>query len=475
MDGRAARHRGTAAAPSPPAETPASCGRHAAAAAAVLPASAADGGVRAAHQCCSAARLETHHCCRAVCLPGRASLHGHRPSASRPRCTGAQTFSHPFVTSALQPRPIQAAPSLLPCSTSAVDAAAIVTPAARSLSRCQAECTPSQHTSLRSQHLTLDEAMAAFKGRSPIKQYIPSKPHKWGYKIYCLASEDYLLHFEIYEGRRMQPSDGRRHLRHGHADGCSSIEDQQHVLFTDNWFTSPALAARTAAERHPPAAAPSVAIARECPPSRKSMSRTADRASGCRDRRATRPSLCGRIRRPMWLLYNHCSPGEAASLDRWNEAGDKVSIGCPRAIRDYFYGARSVDVLSQLHYAYLPGRKAMRCWPRLAWWLLDMCIINAFKLWSIGREHRQSARISAMQLMHQLLEQLPAGRRAVQARAHPRAEDALAKDHYPECVNEKRDCAVCSHRPENRVQSRLICHACRVHLCAGPCFSHHHA
>ncbi len=29
-----------------------------------------------------------------------------------------------------------------------------------------------------SQHLALDEAMVAFKGRSPIKQYIPSKPHK---------------------------------------------------------------------------------------------------------------------------------------------------------------------------------------------------------------------------------------------------------------------------------------------------------
>jgi hypothetical protein len=53
-----------------------------------------------------------------------------------------------------------------------------------------------------SQQLTLDEAMVAYKGRSPIKQYIPSKPHKWGYKIWCLASDDYLLHFEVYAGKR---------------------------------------------------------------------------------------------------------------------------------------------------------------------------------------------------------------------------------------------------------------------------------
>src|ERR1700744_5255787 len=89
-----------------------------------------------------------------------------------------------------------------------------------------------------SQLLTLDETMVAFKGRSDIKQYIPSKPHKWGYKIYCLASDKYLLHFEVYEGKEAHPS----------AMGATydtvmrmTTEDQQqnHILFTDNWFTSP--------------------------------------------------------------------------------------------------------------------------------------------------------------------------------------------------------------------------------------------
>ena len=59
-----------------------------------------------------------------------------------------------------------------------------------------------------SERLTLDEAMAAFKGRAPIKQYIPSKPHKWGYKIYCLSSDDYLLRFEIYAGKEERSADG---------------------------------------------------------------------------------------------------------------------------------------------------------------------------------------------------------------------------------------------------------------------------
>ena len=117
----------------------------------------------------------------------------------------------------------------------------------------------------------------------------------------------------------------------------------------------------------------------------------------------------------MWVLSNHCSPYETASLDRWSDSGNKISIGCPHAIHDYFYHARSVNVLSQLHYAYFPGRKARRCWPRLAWWLLDMCIINAFKLWSVG-QHQVSQLRFREELMHELMAQMPFDRRAAQAK-----------------------------------------------------------
>ena len=77
----------------------------------------------------------------------------------------------------------------------------------------------------------------------------------------------------------------------------------------------------------------------------------------------------------VWVLYNHCSPRSLSSLDRWGDEGDKVSIGCPSAIHDYFHHARSVGVLSQLHYSYPIGRRAQRAWPRLAWRVLPcLCL-----------------------------------------------------------------------------------------------------
>jgi hypothetical protein len=174
------------------------------------------------------------------------------------------------------------------------------------------------------------------------------------------------------------------------------------------------------------------------------------------------------------VLYNHMSPRAVASLDRWNEDGEKVSIACPQAIHDYFYHARSVDVINQLHYSYLIGRKARRCWPRLAWWLLDMCILNAFKLWAMGQQHASQLRFRE-DLMHELLKQLPTEHMPRKRGAGLHPAHALASEHFPEHVSEKRDCVDCSHRPETRTQSRLICHACQVHLCAGQCFSRYHA
>ena len=38
-----------------------------------------------------------------------------------------------------------------------------------------------------SEKLTIDEQMVPFKGRHRLKQYLPSKPKKWGYKILILA------------------------------------------------------------------------------------------------------------------------------------------------------------------------------------------------------------------------------------------------------------------------------------------------
>ncbi|XP_040072936.1 piggyBac transposable element-derived protein 2-like [Ixodes scapularis] len=92
------------------------------------------------------------------------------------------------------------------------------------------------------QCLCVDEQMVPFKGHSSIKQYLPKKPHKWGYKIFILCDSRGVVHsFDVYTGHIDQvpgfPDIG--------ASGNIVIKLAQcvqpqlgHLLYFDNWFTS---------------------------------------------------------------------------------------------------------------------------------------------------------------------------------------------------------------------------------------------
>lgn len=383
----------------------------------------------------------------------------------------SETFGHPFITALFSrdrfkellryfrvvPAPVAAAPrNPLPHVRALAE---------KLNASFAAHFTPTQH-------LSLDEAMVAYKGRATNKQYIPSKPHKWGYKIYCLASENYLLHFEVYEGKEEDPSmEGATYdtvMRM-----VQQYQDQQLVLFTDNWFTSPTLL-NALAQR-------GIRLCGSVRRNRKGMpsvpKATIDglrRGEYIQRQKGDTSFVAWKDQKTVCVLYNHVSPRALASLDRWSNDGEKVSIACPQAIHDYFYHARSVDVINQLHYSYLIGRKARRCWPRLAWWLLDMCILNAFKLWAMGQQHASQLRFRE-ELMHELIKQLPAEYKPHRASAHPHPTAALAKDHFPAHTDVRGHCVVCNDRAENRVRSRVICAKCGVHLCIGDCFAIYHA
>ena len=51
---------------------------------------------------------------------------------------------------------------------------------------------------------SIDEHMTKFKGRSPMKQYIKSKPIKWGFKWWfrCPSTNGYFYKFDLYLGRK---------------------------------------------------------------------------------------------------------------------------------------------------------------------------------------------------------------------------------------------------------------------------------
>ena len=323
-----------------------------------------------------------------------------------------------------------------------------------------------------SQYLTLDESMAAFQGRSPIKQYMPMKPHKWGYKIWGLASDDYLLRVEVYEGKEPHPS------AHGATYDLviritDGYQNMNQILFMDSWFTSPTVI--DALKVRGILACGSVRSNRKgLPAIAKADIDALAQGAWIHLQKEDLSLAVWKDRKVLWLLYNHISPTATTSLNRSDEEGDRVPVECPQAIEDYFMRARSIDIVNQLHYSYLIGRKSKRSWPRLVWWLLDMCILNAFKLWSIDQPPVRQLDFRE-QLMHELAAQLPVDQKPHRSSGRPNPADSLAKDHYSVRSDVERQCAVCNHKPVLRVETRFICAACQVHLCVGDCFAQYHS
>ncbi|XP_071100529.1 piggyBac transposable element-derived protein 4-like [Haliotis cracherodii] len=101
-----------------------------------------------------------------------------------------------------------------------------------------------EHYSLHRQ-VSVDEAMIPFKGRLSIKQYMRDRPVKFGVKVWVLADAvtGYCSNFEVYAGKYGTVVDRRLGLS-GQVvvTLCKEILGKGHIIFTDNFYTSPTLA-----------------------------------------------------------------------------------------------------------------------------------------------------------------------------------------------------------------------------------------
>ncbi|KAJ4444070.1 hypothetical protein ANN_05859 [Periplaneta americana] len=95
--------------------------------------------------------------------------------------------------------------------------------------------------------VTIDEKLEGFWGKCPFRQYIPSKPRKYGIKIFALADSRtfYSSNLEVYTGK--QP-EGPYNLSNS-ADAVverliSRISGSGRNVTVDNWFNSVPLATR---------------------------------------------------------------------------------------------------------------------------------------------------------------------------------------------------------------------------------------
>jgi hypothetical protein len=321
------------------------------------------------------------------------------------------------------------------------------------------------------QMFTLDETMVRFKGRSSWKTVIKSKPTPTGYKLYTVASHGYLLTFDIYRGKGgYAVQQGAIH--HTVVQLVRRWSDSNRILFTDNLYTSPALCRHLLAmgirscgtfrsnRKHlPPGLKAAMKLLRE---GETKAWQSGD--LGC---------LVWFDRQAVLMLSTHHRVDVLVSVQNDRGPNQPPVILKPQVAVDYNVGKCGVDTVDQLRQYYAMQRKSLKNWPSLAWWLIDICIINSYTLWRLDT----GADINQRDFRNALLKQIPAAYPPPSTPVHLAPSPPLfttADGHWPKHARTRRDCRHCSRGRARRVRSHVVCERCNVPLCMDPCFKRWH-
>lgn len=137
---------------------------------------------------------------------------------------------------------------------------------------------------------------------------------------------------------------------------------------------------------------------------------------------------------------------------------------------DYNLNKGHVDVVDQLRSYHAVERRARRTWPTVAWCLLDMCIGNAYKLWSM--EH--NAKPGILHFREELVRQIAAAYSSPRASVQPIVPAVVHQvfvGHRPRRRAVRHDCS--GGRRQLR-RTDFSCAVCEVFLHPNGCFGAHH-
>lgn len=330
--------------------------------------------------------------------------------------------------------------------------------------------------------LAVDESMIRFKGRSSIKQYLPKKPIKRGYKVWCLADQSgYLYRFQIYTGKvgdKAEKNLGERVVK----DLMRGLEHKNHRLFIDNYFCSYKLLLDL--KNDSIWTCGTVLFNRKHIPQMRSEK---ELKRGDTDWKVSDTGLSifkWKDKRSVHLLSNYHDPQIFSTVRRKSRNGQIEDINCPRILLDYNMNMGFVDKLDQLKSNFGLDRRSHKWWHRIFFHFIDICIVNSYILYKLNGQqisHKDFRRAVVTGLVAEKLVHLKTTRSSspLCIKKHkPTVSMEIRLEssaHQPERSTRRR-CAVCSTK-QIQIRTEWTCSVCKVPLCLSKfrtCFQQYH-
>jgi Transposase IS4 len=336
-----------------------------------------------------------------------------------------------------------------------------------------------------SKTLSVDESMIPFKGRSSMKQYMPMKPIKRGYKVWCVADSQtgYIVGFEIYSGKAsIADQDTSLTLSERVVSKLTGVLSRTYsIVAFDNFFTT--LHLMNMLFEQGIFAVGTVRANRKGLPMMLRAKDNLQRGEFMYQTKGCVAAIKWQDNKPVCFLTTAHSPTDVSVIQRKNKDGSKTDITCPNAVAQYNEIMGGVDRFDQLKERYAIGRRSIKWWHRILYYLIDLAIINSFILWKLNK--RSSANHDQMSYRLRLARQLIDGFTTRKRIGRPISFLANKKEvpddvrlaavgqHMPTQGNTYRRCRMCSTRAHEQ-RTRFTCSFCSVPLCIDTCFAKFH-
>ena len=331
---------------------------------------------------------------------------------------------------------------------------------------------------------SIDERIIKFKGHHFIKQYIKSKPIKWGFKIWIRAASQsgYVYEMNPYLGRKEETEIGlgesvilnlsKTLIR----TGCS--------LYFDNFFTSPRLIQILG--EHGLYGTGTVRSNRKNLPKDLPLEKTMEK--GQIDKRQSQNTHFVRWKdtRSVCMISNKTSAEETKRVLRKQKgSAQKVSVDVPKMVVDYNQNMGGVDKSDQMKATYaIDHRSRSKFYLRIFFDLLDTSVVNSYIIYQKILELRHEKPMKHIEFRQQLVRgllgsyssRLIPSLQQSRKRKYVQSQAKTSTNHIPTWLESRKRCKVCSSK---KIESRtnVFCHECEAPLCFGShrnCFETFH-
>ena len=331
--------------------------------------------------------------------------------------------------------------------------------------------------------VSIDEAMIPFKGRSTMKQYLPLKPIKRGFKVWMLADAQtgYVSRLDVYKGKDKGKSEdalGESVVK----NLCQDIHMRYHHAYFDNFFTSMKLLldlAKVGIYGCGTLRSNRVGFPSDLKPFVKSglstrgefLVRQCERAEGenwiINHKQSNRLSVyLWQDNRPVVIGSTNCNPLETTTVRRRQKDGTQVEVSCPTSISLYNKYMGGVDRNDQLRGYYNVRLKGRKFYKYIWWFLFDVVVTNSYIL---AKHHSTITTNTVVQFRKNLAESLIANFNNRKRRGRPSitsvAVRPFSSDHFPQKAENRGRCYFCYHHRRERHETFWYCNLCKKHLC----------